>query len=57
MAVDQADFYDIFLAPITYYKQPLEEMGKKAVQFLIANIEGDNSQTLQEIIKGHLVIP
>ena len=56
MAVDQADFYDIFLTPITYYKQPLEEMGKKAVQFLIANIESDNSQTLQEIIKGHLVI-
>lgn len=56
MAVDKASYYDIFPTPITYYSQPLEEMGHKAVQFLMSKIERNNSETLQEIVKGQLVI-
>jgi len=56
MAIDEAKYYDIFPTPITYYRQPLEKMGHKAVQFLISKIEGNNSETIQEIVKGELVI-
>lgn len=56
MAVDEAPYYDIFPTPITYYKQPLEEMGHKAVRFLMSKIEGNHSETIQEIVKGQLVI-
>lgn len=54
-AVDEAGFYDIYPAPIRYYKQPLTEIGQKAVQFLMSKIEGNKSQTIQEIVKGRLV--
>lgn len=56
MAVDEASFYEIFPTPINYYKQPLKEMGQKAVQFLMAKIKGNNLPTIQETIKGKLVI-
>ncbi|WP_299685313.1 LacI family DNA-binding transcriptional regulator [uncultured Dokdonia sp.] len=56
MAVDKAEYYDIFPTPITYYKQPLEEMCNKAVQFLMSKIESNNSESIQEVIKGTLVI-
>lgn len=56
MAVDEAEYYDIFPTPITYYKQPLEEMCNKAVQFLMSKIESNNSESIQEVIKGTLVI-
>ena len=55
MAVDEAEYYDIFPTPITYYKQPLEEMGHKAVQFLMAKIEGKPLK-IQEVIKGELIV-
>ncbi|MET1259155.1 LacI family DNA-binding transcriptional regulator [Flagellimonas sp. DF-77] len=57
MAVDEAPYYDIFPSKITYYKQPLEKMGRKAMDFLISKIENDQGQTIQEIIKGNLVLP
>ncbi len=56
MAVDEAKFYDIYSTPITYYKQPLEEMGQKAVRFLMSKIEGNNPDAIQEVLKGQLVI-
>lgn len=56
IAVDEASFYDIFPTPITYYKQPLEAMGQKAVQFLMSQIKGNHSETIQEVIKGQLVV-
>ena len=56
MAIDEAEYYDIFPTPITYYKQPLEEMCNKTVQFLMSRIENNNSQSIQEVIKGTLVI-
>ena len=56
MAVDEAPYYDIFPTPITYYRQPLEEMGHKAVQFLLSVIEGDQSKTIQEVVRGQLVV-
>lgn len=55
MAIDEADFYDIFPNPINYYKQPLEEMGEKAVQFLVSKIGSDKPVFIREVIKGQLV--
>ena len=56
MAIDEAKFYDIYSSPISYYKQPLEEMGQKAVQFLISKINENNSDIIQETVTGELVI-
>lgn len=55
MAIDEAEYYDIFPTPITYYKQPLEEMGQKAVQFLISKLE-NNDLRIREVLKGQLII-
>ena len=36
---DQSDATDLFYAPLTYVRQPLEEMGQTAVQLLLGAIE------------------
>ncbi len=54
MGFDQAEYYDIFSSPMTYYEQPLEEIGKKAVDFLMLEIDNPGGQTIQEIVKGSL---
>lgn len=47
----QAEVFDLYYCPITYMRQPLELLGKTAVQFLIEklkNIEGGMKQLLME---------
>ena len=56
MAIDEANFYDIFPKPINYYQQPLKEMGQKAVQFLVSQIEGNEVKSIHEILRGQLII-
>jgi LacI family transcriptional regulator len=56
MGYDEVEYYDIFPAPLSYYKQPLEMMGKKAVDFLIRQINNPNKNSIQEIIKGELIV-
>lgn len=56
MAVDEASYYDIFPKPIPYYRQPLEEMGRQAIQFLLAKIKGEHREPIQAVIKGDLVM-
>lgn len=52
---DETEFYDIFPIPVTCYRQPLEEMGKKAVEFLLSKINGISTPTIQEVIKGRII--
>ena len=52
---DQSEAADLFYAPLTHIKQPLEEMGKLAVQTLMAAIE-DKKGLVQMQLPGELVI-
>lgn len=54
MGFDKAEYYDIFPSPIPYYEQPLEEIGKRAVEFLMLEIAKPGAQTVREIVKGSL---
>lgn len=47
--------FDLFYAPLTYIKQPLERMAKKAVEILIEHIEAKDSLTQQVEAGGTLV--
>ena len=52
---DEAEFYDIFPNPITYYKQPIEAMVKKSMQFLLGQMKQKDEKQIQEIIQGELI--
>ena len=56
MAIDEAPYYDIFPSKLSYYKQPLELMGRKAVDFLMSKIANDDGQWIQEIVKGEMIL-
>lgn len=52
---DQADILDFFYAPVTYIKQPLEEMGQMTIKILDEEI--NKSAAISQInLKGELVI-
>lgn len=52
---DEADFYEIFPMPITYYKQPIERIVEKSMDFLLNKIKNKDSKQIQEVIKGELI--
>ncbi|MEM9000546.1 MAG: LacI family DNA-binding transcriptional regulator [Bacteroidota bacterium] len=56
MGFDEVQYYDIFPVPISYFKQPLEQIGHKAVEYLIAEIDNPGQPPLQQVIKGELVM-
>ncbi len=45
LSFDETDAFDLFYAPVTFLKQPLEEMGKSATQLLLGIIEQEASIT------------
>jgi len=51
---DENEVYDFFYSPLTYIKQPLEEMGKKAVRVLLDQIKG--SDKTEQIKLEHQLI-
>ena len=55
VSFDQAEILDLFYVPITYIKQPLQEMGQMAIKILLEEI--NNSNTISQVnMKGELVI-
>lgn len=52
---DQSEAADLFYAPLTHIKQPLQEMGRLAVQTLMDAIE-EKKDLVQVQLKGELVI-
>lgn len=52
---DESDALELFQPPVTYIKQPLQEMGKKAVNILLENID-KNNKTSQIKMDGELII-
>lgn len=52
---DQMDASDLFYAPLTYLKQPIQEMGEMATKILLENIEREK-ETEQVNMEAPLVI-
>jgi LacI family transcriptional regulator len=55
VSFDQAAVLDIFYAPVTFIKQPLEEIGLLAVKVLLENMK-DTAAVTQIQLQGELVI-
>lgn len=55
---DEAKAYDIFRTPVSYYKQPLPEMSKKAIDHLLGQIDHKDHpvEGLPEEFVGNLVV-
>lgn len=52
---DEVDAMDLFYAPLTYLRQPLQQMGRTATQTLLKNMNGDTTLT-QIKMEAELVI-
>ena len=53
---DGGDCFDLFYSPITFVKQPIEEMGKDAVRVLIDAIKNNSNKNTQIVHKPELII-
>lgn len=56
ISFDETDFLDLFYAPVTYVKQPLQEMGRGAVAVLLDMINKKEEELQQIHLNGELVI-
>jgi LacI family transcriptional regulator len=55
VSFDETEALDLFYAPLTFVRQPLQEMGKKATQILLENITAKNKIT-QVVMEGELIV-
>ncbi len=55
VSYDETDSLDLFYAPLTYIRQPLQEMGKRSVDILLAAMERDQPPT-QLLLDAELVV-
>jgi LacI family transcriptional regulator len=55
VSFDESDAADLFYAPITHIKQPLQEMGQLATQILLEKI-ADNSEITQVKLEAKLIV-
>ena len=54
VSFDETEAADLFYAPLTYIKQPIEEMGKQALHILLENTDKKKTTTVN--IDGELVV-
>jgi LacI family transcriptional regulator len=55
VSFDETEAFDLFYAPLTYIKQPLQEMGQAATRILLESI-GRNNKITQVNLEGELII-
>ncbi len=55
LSFDESEAFGLFYCPITHYRQPLEEIGKKAVNILIQLMNHDKIN-LQMCLEGDFII-
>lgn len=55
VSFDESDAADLFYAPITHIKQPLQDMGKMATKILLENI-AENKEVTQIKMEAKLII-
>ncbi|MEO8962857.1 MAG: substrate-binding domain-containing protein [Ginsengibacter sp.] len=56
ISFDESDAFDFFYSPLSYVRQPLAEMGKKAVTLAIEKIKDNDKKYTIIIVKGKLVL-
>ena len=56
ISFDETESLDLFYAPITYIKQPLQEMGKEAVAALLEMIDTKEKHLKHIHLKGELIV-
>jgi len=54
---DESESYDLFYCTVSYVQQPMKEIGRKAVEILLAQLSGKNRPRLfKEVLDTKLVI-
>lgn len=53
---DESDAFGLFYCPLTYVKQPLQEIGKRSLELILDQIEKDNTILTRESIHSQLII-
>lgn len=53
---DESEAFDLFYCPITYVRQPLQEIARTSVNMLIDQIDNDDMEVKKTIIKSDLII-
>ncbi len=56
ISFDETESLDLFYAPITYIKQPLQEMGKEAIAALLTMIDTKENHMKKIHLKGELIV-
>lgn len=56
VSFDEGEAFDFFYCPLTHIKQPLKEMGEKAVKLLIKNIEEPERRVEELCLEEEFVI-
>lgn len=51
---DEAEYYAVFPFPITYYRQSIDDIGKRLIEILIAQIEEEENPLVQEMVRGEV---
>jgi LacI family transcriptional regulator len=52
---DETDAFDFFYSPLTYIKQPLQQMGKMAIRILLDDIKA-KTKTEQVVMSAELIV-
>lgn len=56
ISFDETEALDLFYAPITCMKQPMEEIGQRAINILLENISKKQEQLQQIHLKAELIV-
>lgn len=56
VSFDESDAFDFFYAPVTYVKQSIEDIGRKAVELLISQIGNPKAKKEELIINTQLIV-
>jgi LacI family transcriptional regulator len=56
ISFDESDAFDFFYAPITYVRQSIEDIGKRALDLLMNQIKNPNGKKEQAIIATKLIV-
>ncbi|WP_080055403.1 LacI family DNA-binding transcriptional regulator [Spirosoma aerolatum] len=52
----QAEVFDLYYCPISYMRQPIDVLAKKAVDILMSRLKGEMSESQQYTIEAQLVV-
>ncbi|MGV3556817.1 LacI family DNA-binding transcriptional regulator [Larkinella arboricola] len=52
----QAEAFDLYYCPITYVLQPMEELGKTAVEILVSKLKNSNAEQQQILMQAQVMV-